>query len=46
MKTSDIFDRLSVWEERAAYVAREGRMKEEFDLPPRSPEPPASPLDD
>ncbi len=39
-------DRFSVWEDRAAYLAQEGRMKEEFDLPPRSPDPPASPLDD
>jgi len=39
-------DRLSVWEERAEYIARQGRMKEEFDVPARSKELPASPLDD
>ena len=39
-------DRFSVWENREEYIAREGRLKEEFDLPARSPELPASPLDD
>ena len=39
-------DRFSVWEDREAYVARQGRLSEEFDLPPRSGELPASPLDD
>jgi prevent-host-death family protein len=36
----------SVWDDRAAYIAREGPMREDFDLPPRSGELPASPLDD
>ena len=39
-------DRLSVWEERAEYIARRGRLKEEFKLPQRSRELPSSPLDD
>ena len=39
-------DRSSVWEVRAKYVADKGRLREEFDLPPRSGELPASPLDD
>ena len=39
-------DRFSVWEEREKYVAREGRLRDEFDLPQRSPELPASPLDE
>ena len=39
-------DKFSVWEARAEYIADQGRMKQEFDLPPRSPETPASPLDD
>jgi len=39
-------DRHSVWEDREEYVARRGKMKEEFDLPERSREVPASPLDD
>ena len=39
-------DKFSVWEDREAHVAREGRMTEEFDLPPRSREHPVSPLDD
>jgi prevent-host-death family protein len=39
-------DKFSVWEDRAEYIARKGRMKHEFDLPPRSPELPAAPLDD
>lgn len=37
--------RRSVWEDRTEYVAHRGKMKEEFDLPPRSREVPASPLD-
>ena len=41
-----VTDKFSVWEERAAYDAHQGRMKEEFDPPPRSRELPASPLDD
>ncbi len=36
----------SVWEDRTKYIRRKGRMKEEFDLPPRSPEIPACPVDD
>jgi prevent-host-death family protein len=36
----------SVWEDRAKYIARKGRMTEEFDSPPRSAELPSSPLDD
>jgi len=39
-------DRSSVWEDRAEYIARRGKMKEEFDLPERSREVPASPLDE
>ena len=39
-------DKFSVWEDRVEYIARTGRLKQEFDLPPRSPELPASPLDD
>jgi prevent-host-death family protein len=39
-------DKFSVWEDRAKYIVRKGRMKKEFDLPQRSPELPASPLDD
>jgi len=39
-------DRHSIWEDRAEYIANRGRMKEEFDLPERSREVPASPLDD
>jgi prevent-host-death family protein len=39
-------NRFSVWEDREEYIAHRGRLKEEFDLPPRSPELPASPLDD
>lgn len=38
--------RASVWEDRAKYIARKGKLKEEFDLPERSPDPPTSPLDD
>ena len=41
-----IEERFSVWEERAEYVARKGRLKEEFDIPPRSTELPVSPLED
>jgi prevent-host-death family protein len=39
-------DRFSVWEDREKYIAREGRLREEFDVPPRSPELPSSPLDE
>lgn len=39
-------DRCSVWEDRAVYIAEKGRMTEEFDIPERSREVPASPLDD
>jgi len=39
-------DRSSVWEDRAEYIARRGNIKEEFDLPERSREVPASPLDE
>jgi len=39
-------DRSSVWEDRVSYVARKGRLKEEFELPPRSGELPTSPLED
>jgi prevent-host-death family protein len=39
-------DRGSVWEDRAEYVAHRGRMREEFEIPKRSQEVPASPLDD
>jgi prevent-host-death family protein len=39
-------ERFSVWEDRDEYIAGKGRLREEFDLPPRSPELPASPLDD
>jgi prevent-host-death family protein len=39
-------DRFSVWEDRAEYIATRGRMKEEFDLPPRSQEVPVSPIED
>jgi prevent-host-death family protein len=39
-------DRSSVWEDRAEYIARRGKMKEEFDLPERNREVPASPLDE
>jgi len=39
-------DRFSVWEDRAEYIASQGRMKEEFDIPPRDRQLPASPLDD
>ncbi len=39
-------DKFSVWEDRVEYVARRGRMTEEFDIPRRSRELPASPLDD
>ena len=39
-------DRFSVWEDRATYIASHGPMKEELELPPRSDEVPASPLDD
>ena len=39
-------DRFSVWQDREEYIARKGRLKQEFDLPLRSPDPPGSPLDD
>jgi prevent-host-death family protein len=39
-------DKFSVWEDRAEYITRKGRLKQEFDLPTRSPELPASPLDE
>ncbi|MDX1388038.1 MAG: type II toxin-antitoxin system Phd/YefM family antitoxin [Acidobacteriota bacterium] len=37
---------LSVWEDRAEYIAARGPIREDFDVPPRSRELPASPLDD
>ena len=39
-------EKFSVWEDRDEYIARRGRMREEFDIPPRSRELPASPLED
>jgi prevent-host-death family protein len=39
-------DKFSVWEDRAEYIARQGRLKEEFEVPARTPDLPASPLDD
>ena len=39
-------DKFSVWEDRAEYIAREGPIRDDFDVPPRSVELPASPLDD
>ncbi len=36
----------SVWEDRAEYIAERGPIREDFDVPPRSRELPASPLDD
>ena len=39
-------ERFSVWEERAKYIARKGRLKDEFDLPQRSGDLPSSPLED
>ena len=39
-------DKFSVWESREDYIARKGRLKEEFEVPSRSNEVPASPLDD
>ena len=39
-------DRFSVWEDREQYIARKGRLKEEFNLPSRSNELPTSPLED
>ena len=39
-------DRFSVWEDRADYIARQGRLKEEFDIPSRDPQLPSSPLED
>jgi prevent-host-death family protein len=39
-------ERFSVWEDRAEYIAERGPIREDFDVPPRSRELPASPLDD
>jgi hypothetical protein len=39
-------DNTSVWEDRVEYIAREGRWKEDFDVPSRDPQLPASPLDE
>jgi prevent-host-death family protein len=39
-------EKFSVWEARAEYIAGKGPIRQEFDLPQRSPELPASPLDD
>jgi len=39
-------DKFSVWEAREEYIARTGRMKEEFEMPVRSSESPTSPFDD
>ncbi len=39
-------DRFSVWERRSEYIAKGGRMKEEFDLPARNTELPTSPFED
>jgi prevent-host-death family protein len=39
-------DSTSVWEDRVEYIAREGRWKEDFDVPSRDPQLPASPLDE
>jgi prevent-host-death family protein len=36
----------SVWDVREEYIEREGKQKVDFQLPPRSPELPASPLDE
>jgi prevent-host-death family protein len=36
----------SIWEEREGYIARTGRLKEEFELPSRNAEFPTSPFDD
>ncbi len=36
----------SVWEARTAYIADRGPMREEFEVPARSPELPTSPLED
>ena len=41
-----VADKFSVWEEREEYIARKGRLKEEFEVPSRSTEVPTSPLDD
>ena len=41
-----VADSFSVWEDREQYIARTGRMKEEFEVPSRSDELPDSPLDD
>ena len=39
-------DTRSVWEDRAEYIVRRGKMREEFELPERSREVPTSPLDE
>lgn len=39
-------ERQSVWEARAEYVARRGPLKDEFQMPARSREVPASPFED
>ena len=39
-------DKHSVWEDRAEYIAHRGKMNEEFDVPDRSRDVPASPLDE
>ena len=39
-------DRFSVWEDRDAYVADRGRLKEEFEVPSRSTDLPTSPLEE
>jgi len=39
-------ERFSVWEDRQAYIADKGRLREEFDLPERSSDLPSSPLDE
>ena len=39
-------DRNSVWEDRAEYIVREGRWREDFEAPPRDRQRPSSPLDD
>ena len=39
-------DTRSVWEDRAEYIARQGKLREEFELPDRSREVPTSPLEE
>lgn len=39
-------DNFSVWDDREEYIARTGQLQEEFEVPARSDELPASPLDD